>query len=160
MVRRSDVVTAPRAGVVRRHMIRTVEDRRAHLREIPLFAELDDEALERVAALAIETEFPAQAVMIERGHPGLGMFVILAGTARVDLRDRHVALGPGEFVGELSLLVDQLPRAARVFAAEPVRCLAISRADFAKLLESEPRVAAVMLRVVAERLARMVEAPH
>ena len=137
-----------------------MEDRRARLREIPLFAELDDEALERVAAIASEAEFPAHAVLIERGQPGSGMFVILEGTARVELRDRDVDLGPGEFVGDLSLLVDQLPRAARVFAAEPVRCLAISRADFAGLLESEPRMAVAMLRVVAGRLARMLDAPH
>ena len=132
----------------------------ARLRKIPLFAELDDAALERVAACAKNAEFPAHAVLIERGQPGLGMFVIVEGTARADLRDRHVDFGPGEFVGELSLLVDQLPRAARVYATTPIRCLAISRADFRNLLESEPRIALAMLRVVAARLARMLDAPH
>ena len=129
------------------------------LREIPLFAELDDDALARIGAIAAEADFPAQAVMIERGQPGLGMFVILEGTARADLRDRHVDFGPGEFVGELSLLVDHA-RAARVHAVTPVRCLAIRRADFADLLESEPRIAVAMLRVVAARLVRMLDAPH
>jgi hypothetical protein len=35
-----------------------LDDRVERLRGIPLFAKLDDEALERVAAIATETEFP------------------------------------------------------------------------------------------------------
>lgn len=137
-----------------------MDDRVEHLRRIPLFAELDDQALERVAAVATETEFPARAVLIERGHPGLGMFVIVEGTLRADVRDRDVDLGPGEFVGELSLLIADMPRAVRVHAETPVRVLAINRADFLALLESEPRIALAMLRVVATRLAEMLDAPH
>jgi CRP-like cAMP-binding protein len=137
-----------------------LDDRVQHLRGIPIFAELDDKALERVAAIATEAEFPAGAVLIERGHPGLGMFVIVDGTVRADLRGRHVDFGPGEFVGELSLLVDDMPRAARVHAATPVRLIAINRADFFALLESEPRIAMAMLRVVATRLVHMLDAPH
>ena len=140
-------------------MIAPVDDRVERLREIPLFAELDEAALERVAACAKEAEFPAGAVMIERAQPGLGMFVLLEGSARAELRDREIKFGPGDFVGELSLLVEQ-PRAARVLAVTPIRCLAIHRADFAELLETEPRIATAMLRVVAERLVRMLDAPH
>ena len=135
-----------------------MDDRAARLREIPLFAELDDDALEQVAACATEAEFPARSVLIERGQPGLGLFVIVDGTARTYLRDRSVDFNPGDFVGELSLLADE-PRTARVVADTDVRCLAISRADFRRLLESEPRIALAMLRVVATRLARMLDAP-
>jgi CRP-like cAMP-binding protein len=137
-----------------------LDDRLKHLRGIPLFAELDDQGLERVAAIATETEFPAGAVLIERGHPGLGMFVILDGTLRADVRDRDAELGPGEFVGELSLLVDDIPRTVRVRAETPVRVLAINRADFLALLESQPRIAMAMLRVVATRLAQMLDVPQ
>jgi CRP-like cAMP-binding protein len=61
-------------------------------------------------------------------------------------------IGPGEFVGELALLTD-MPRLARVRAATPVRALAINRSAFAALLEEEPRIAVVMLPVLARRLA-------
>jgi CRP-like cAMP-binding protein len=148
------------ARIERAYHSRALEDRIEPLRGIALFAELDDEALERVAAIATETEFPAGAVLIERGHPGLGLFVILDGTVRAYVRDRHADLGPGEFVGELSLLIDRMPRAARVRAETPVRALAINRADFLALLESEPSTAIAMLRVVATRLAHMLDAPH
>ncbi len=148
------------AWVERAYHSRALEDRVERLRAIPLFAELDDEALERVAAIVTETVFPPGAVLIERGHPGLGLFVILGGTVRADVRDRHADFGAGEFVGELSLLIDRMPRAARVHAETPARALAINRADFLALLESEPSIAIAMLRVVATRLAHLLDGPH
>ena len=84
----------------------------------------------------------------------------MEGTLRADVRDQDAELGPGEFVGELSLLVDDIPRAVRVRAETPVRVLAINRADFLALLESQPRIAMAMLRVVATRLAQMLDLPQ
>ena len=105
--------------------------------------------------MAAEVDFPPRSVLIERNQPGSGLFVILDGTVAVELPGQTVELGPGEVVGELSLLVD-VPRAARVYARTPVRCVAIGRLEFARLLESEPRIALALLRVVARRLAEML----
>lgn len=124
----------------------------ATLRSIPLFAVLDDRALERVAAIATDIEVPAGQVIIEREQPGAGMFVIEEGRVAVELPSRTVEFGPGDFVGELSLLVDSGTRVARVRAATDVRCLAVSRVDFQRLLEDEPRIAVPMLRALAQRL--------
>jgi len=126
------------------------------LRSIPLFADLSDEALERVAELSTEFEEPAGWVLVEVGQPGSGMFVLEEGTVEVQTPDgRAWELGPGEFFGELALLTDQ-PRQARVRAKTHVRCLAISRSDFSKLLKEEPEIAVAML----PRLAQRVDAPH
>lgn len=138
-------------------MIRFLEDRIAQLRAIPIFAELDQPALERVAARATEVEFPAATVLIERGQPASGMFVILDGKAAVHVGGSAVELGPGEFVGELSLLAEDLRRTARVSAATPVRALAIARADFVDLMEFEPRIAVAMLPALARRLADLID---
>lgn len=123
------------------------------LRTIPLFAQLEDPALDRVADLANEFSVPAGHVLIESGHPGLGVFIVEEGTVAVELGDQKtVELGAGDAFGELSVLTDQA-RTARVHAITEVECLAIRRDDFAELLESEPRIALVLLRVLAERLA-------
>lgn len=123
------------------------------LREIPLFAELSDDSLQALADLATEFEAPAGQVMIRAYDPGLGMFVIEQGTVVVDLGEREVELGPGEFFGELALLIPEGVRAARVRAGTDVRCLAIARDDFAQLLDREPRIAVAMLPVLARRLS-------
>jgi len=123
------------------------------LRRVPLFAELDDEALERVAEVATEFEVPAGRVLVEHGQPGSGMFCITEGTVTVELPGEAVELGPGEFVGELALLADGITRVARVRATSEVRGMALGRAAFAQLLAREPRVAVAMLPVLARRLA-------
>jgi CRP-like cAMP-binding protein len=96
-------------------------------------------------------------VLIERGQPGSGMFVILQGTVGVELRERTVELGPGEFIGELSLLTDHAQRSARVRATTDVSCLAIGRADFAGLIEQHPQIAVPMLSGLARRLLGTIE---
>ena len=123
------------------------------LRRVPLFGELDDDELERVAAVASEFEVPAGHVLIEHGQPGSGMFCITDGSVTVELPGGAVELGPGEFVGELALLADGITRIARVRATTPVKGLALGRAAFAELLEREPHVAVCMLPVLARRLA-------
>jgi CRP-like cAMP-binding protein len=123
------------------------------LRALPLFAGLNDDALQRVQALAVEVDFPAGGTLVQAGDPGAGIFVIRDGTVVVEARgSAEFALGPGEFVGELSLLVPDAVRSARVRATTDVRCLAIGGDDFRSLLEDEPRIALAMLPVVAERL--------
>jgi voltage-gated potassium channel len=126
------------------------------LRTIPLLAGLSDESLTRVADLVTEFEEPAGWVLVEVGQPGSGMFVLEEGTVVIETPDgRSWEYGPGEFFGELALLTDH-PRNARIRAKTPVRCLAISRMDFSKLLREEPEIAVAML----PKLAQRIDAPH
>ena len=137
-------------------MPNTTPDR---LRTIPLFAELDDNTLLAIAEIASEVEVPAGQVMIRPYDPGLGMFVVEEGRVVVELsHGREVELGPGEFFGELALLIPEGVRAARVRAETDVRCLAIGRDDFAGLLETEPSIAVAMLPVLARRLSEELRA--
>jgi CRP-like cAMP-binding protein len=136
----------------------TKEISTAKLREIPLFAGLSDDALARIAGLLTEIEYPAGTVLAVADDPGAGMFVIEEGSVVVEARGRRIELGPGEFFGELSLLVPESTRVARVRAQTLVRCLALSRMDFEDLLEDEPRIAVSMLPVVARRLWNVMHA--
>lgn len=128
-------------------------DDRDPLRGVPLFADLDESALERIAAIANEFEASSGHVLMEKGQPGTGVFIIEEGSVRVDRPDGDpVMLGPGEFVGELSVLADA-PRTARVCVEGDLRGLAIRRNDLMTLLEREPSMALSMLRSVARRFA-------
>jgi len=113
------------------------------LKQIPIFAEIDDDGLDVIARLATDFEAPAGRVLAEVGQPGTGLFVIEAGIVEV---------GPGEFFGEVALLTDS-PRNARVRARTDVRCLAIERHVFDLLLDAQPTIAVKMLPVVARRLS-------
>jgi CRP-like cAMP-binding protein len=125
----------------------------ARLRTIPLFAEVGEAHLERIASSATAFEVESGYVLAERGQPGSGMFVILQGTVEVQVPSHDpVPLGPGEFFGELSLLAD-MDRVARVKATSAVRGLAIGRTEFLDLVREEPAIAMAMLPVLARRLA-------
>ena len=127
------------------------------LRGVPIFAALADEALGRVAAVVTEFEAPAGHVLTQPGQEGSGMFVLVEGTVTVELPGgATVALGPGEFFGELSVL-DGEPRTAAVISDEPTSCLAIPSWKLDALLESQPRVTIALLRGVARRLREVTE---
>jgi CRP-like cAMP-binding protein len=126
------------------------------LRAVPLFRDVSDAGLERLAARAGEIECEPGQVLALPGDPGSGMFVILDGRVNVDARGGRFELGPGDFFGELALLNPDAERVARVRAATHVRCIGIPREDAVALVESEHALALVMLRELARRLAGAV----
>ena len=133
-------------------------DQLERLRGIPAFAGLDDEALERIASASTEVSWPAGQVLARADDPGAGMFVVMEGTVVVEAPGRTIELGSGQVFGELSLLVPESTRAARVRATTPVRCVAIDRGAFEGLLD-EPAFARAMLVVVARRLWDVMRGP-
>ncbi len=130
----------------------TTLQRIERLRSVPIFAELDDEALAAILACATEFEAPAGQVLAEAGMAGAGLFVIEEGSVTVEVPGHPRELGPGDFFGELSLLVPDTPRAARVRTATKARCLALSRHDFEQTIGAQPKMALAMLRVLARRI--------
>jgi CRP-like cAMP-binding protein len=123
------------------------------LRRVPLFSELDDDGLVQVGAVTTDAEVSEGHVLIERGHAGAGLFILVEGTVEVELPDGDARqMGPGEFFGELALLAPGV-RTARVRATTHARFMAISRADFTRLLETQPKIAVGMVAMLARRLA-------
>jgi CRP/FNR family transcriptional regulator len=123
------------------------------LRGLSLFEDLDDLALAHIAAVAAPLEVEVGHILIEAGQEGTGLFIIQDGSVSVEIGARSIDCGAGEFLGELSLLVPGLVHTGRVRATSVVRCLAINRHDFDRLLDDEPRIAINMLRALARRLA-------
>ena len=114
---------------------------RDRLRALPLFADVDDAQLERLAAATSEFDAPAGQLLIERGKAGSGMFVLEQGQAVVEAPEGKRHIGPGDIFGERALLGDDIQRTARVRAETDVRCLAISRPEIERLLAEDPSVA-------------------
>jgi voltage-gated potassium channel len=132
----------------------SMKERVDKLRSVPLFAGLSEASLERILDHATEFEAAPGHVLVQPNQPGSGLFVIEEGTVTVELRDKKLELGEGEFFGELALLDDSVVHTGRVCAASPLKGLAINRDDFAELLETEPTIGQSMLRVLAKRLAQ------
>lgn len=122
------------------------------LRGIPLFAALPKRHVKRIANLARPRRFAANSAIVRKGERGETFFVILDGEATLNLpTGRTVALGAGDFFGELALL-DGRPRTATIIAKAPVLTMAIGRRPFLKLVKGDSELSLGLLKAMAERL--------
>jgi CRP/FNR family transcriptional regulator, cyclic AMP receptor protein len=124
---------------------------RSDVAGISLFASISPESADLVAAGEV-ANVPAGQVLARGGDVGEGMFVVLAGRVVAERGTMHAEMGPGDIVGELSLLADHAHRVARVRALTDARILAVDRATFDTLLENEPSFARALLKELATRL--------
>jgi small-conductance mechanosensitive channel/CRP-like cAMP-binding protein len=130
------------------------------LGRVDLFSGFDTAALDLLAEQAEVRVLPANTVVIEQDDDkGTSMFVVVEGTlgARVRGADgisREVGhLQPGAFFGEMSVLTGQ-KRSATVHAVGDVVLYEITKEHIASLLDSNPGLATILLRTVAERQLR------
>jgi CRP-like cAMP-binding protein len=123
------------------------------LRSSKLFAQFDDETLARLAEPFREIDVPANQVLIEARTAGAGLFVICHGTVEVEAHSLRRELGPGEVVGEISVVDDDHTRRARVVTKTAVRCLALSRTEFDRLAAELPQFGAAVRELAERRLA-------
>jgi aromatic-L-amino-acid/L-tryptophan decarboxylase len=128
------------------------------LRLQPLFASLEAEEAEQVAALASEREAQPGETVVEQWGSERDFYVIADGTADVFLGDEHVTtLGPGDFFGELAALDwgagYGYSRLATVVAGSPLRLLVFADGALAELMRF-PSIERQIRAAVQERLPR------
>jgi CRP-like cAMP-binding protein len=126
------------------------------LRKIPFFEGLTPEDLDRIARIGRRVSFGAGETIVEKDSQGTGMFVILSGTAGVEVGGREHKLGPGEFFGEMALIAARR-RSATVTAKEPLEALTIEATYFKPFLMKNPSVAVAVLEGVVDRLREVQE---
>ena len=126
------------------------------LRKAPLFAGLSAPEVEEVLAIGEHVRFEAGEPIVRQGEPGDAMFVVVSGTAEVDVGGRFHSLGPGSFFGEMALLTSRA-RIATVKAAGEAEAVRIPSEAFRAFLLGHPAVAVAMLRSIVERLREVEE---
>jgi len=128
------------------------------IRQVPLFSTLPEEELAALAASLREVDFPAHTVLFEEGECGDRFYIIVEGGVAIfkamgNGEERVFGIrGPGEFVGEMSLLNRDGRRTASVRVEKDARLLEMTRAEFDDLLHRQPTIAYEMLRVLSSRL--------
>jgi len=117
------------------------------LRQQPAFAGARLEALAILAHAAVETRWPAGAIIRRAGALADGALILLEGSLQSDAR----ALAPGHAVGTLETLA-ALHHAATYEAATPVRMLVSHAATIHDVLEDHSDFALAMLKTFARSL--------
>ena len=121
------------------------------LKNTPLFADVEDEKLSKVATFAsLESAAEGKTIIREGGYSN-DFYIIEDGTVKVEREGEHLAdLGPGDFFGEQGLLEKQA-RGASVIATSPVRLIKIEHWELARMKQAMPEVVGQLRTKVEER---------
>lgn len=127
------------------------------LKQVPIFSDLDDESLSRVANSGVLQSAKKDSVILSEEDAGNALFVIASGKVKVvrsDSDDKEVILAilnESDFFGEMDIL-DGLNRSANVIAMEDSKLFIIQRNDFLDLLRKFPDVSIALLQELSTRL--------
>lgn len=134
----------------------------ALLRQVQIFAELDSQAIERLASRCVASDRPAGSVLFTAGEPCRGLFIVETGRVRIyrispEGREQVLHLeGPGRPVAELPLF-DGGAYPASAVTAEDSRLVFLPRTEFEALYRSSPDVAHAVIRGLGKRLRHLVQ---
>jgi CRP/FNR family cyclic AMP-dependent transcriptional regulator len=124
-----------------------------HLTQVSLFSGCSRDELRKLSRRTTDIPIPEGRVLVKEGERGLEFFVIVSGRAKVSRTGRKVGeLGPGDFFGELSLLIDA-DRNATITALTPMEAIVLSRREFEAALADAPRMTRKIMSGMARRLA-------
>ena len=134
-----------------------IGERTMALKAVPFFTQLNDRELDVVRAVAAEKSYPKNAVVLTEGEMGDSLYMIQSGKVKVFIGDedgREIILkilGPGDFFGEMSM-IDKQARSASVNTSEASTFLVLTHAAFEKCVEQSPRIANMVMRILAQRV--------
>src|SRR2546430_9100151 len=126
------------------------------LKQVPLFALLDDEETAVLAGQVELKRFAPRQRIYKMGDPGGRAYVMISGRVRVTTVDedhQEVVVdepAAGEFFGFASML-DQTPHQTGALALQETVCLEVDRDDIAVLLQRKPMAGMDMLTVLGRQ---------
>ncbi len=138
------------------------DDRLQQLRASPLFAEVPDEPLQRLAEASELVHLGPGDQLIREGDPAEELFVVVTGELEIRKQSgkAEVALtrvGPGSIQGEIAAF-ERSRRMASVYAVTECDVLRLPFESVRAMLAADPDVATALLRTVTSRLRGIEEA--
>ena len=128
------------------------------LSKIPVFSDLpEEEQINLQSMLLVQTLQPGE-ILFREGEVGEHFYILTDGELEILLgagtREELLlnTLGPGEYLGEMSLIIPGGERTATARALQKATLLAMSRDEFNALLKQYPMLVQSMVRVLSERL--------
>lgn len=136
-------------------------EERAYLRQIPLFAPLDEEALAQVGAKAVVLHYDRGEIIATEGERGGALRYVRTGvvklaTTSADGHEQILRLVPVGQTFNLVAALDGQPSAATATAFDPTTLYAVPHAVVARLLVEQPAVAQAAVRALAADTRDMI----
>jgi CRP-like cAMP-binding protein len=132
------------------------------IRNIALFASMDDEDLSNIQTSLRETKIKQGDSLFRKGDEGTSLYIVKSGTVKIVLPSAEgdeiivTIFSKGDYFGEMSL-VDEEPRSADAIAMEETELYVLKRSDFLSFLQSNVEAIKSVLSVLSKRLRRTDE---
>lgn len=125
------------------------------IQKVPIFRELRDDFLVRLAATMEELSFPAKHTIVKQGDEGRSLYVLASGKVRVHIGDREIIkLTKEDCFGEMAVL-DAEPRSASVTTLEPCDCLMLTQQQLYEAIDETPGIAVNIIRLLSRRIREL-----
>ncbi len=123
------------------------------VQKTPLFRTLSFDETVRLFKIAVPAKKAAGDIVIEDETMGTGLYIVRSGRLQVKKGDRVLgSVGPGEIVGEMSLIDDVLT-SSEVVAVEECELLMLPRATFDTMLATDKDLAVKVFKAFCRTLA-------
>lgn len=128
------------------------------LAQAPLFNGLPEDEIKKLTETLSVREVPPKTILFKEGEIGDRFYIIIQGHIEVikalgTPEERFIGLrGPGEFVGEMSLINRAGLRTASVRSLGPAHLWEMSHEEFDALLHRQPTMAFELINVLSQRL--------
>jgi monovalent cation:H+ antiporter, CPA1 family len=125
-------------------------DTRELIGRLDLFADLNDQQLERVQKLLRPRFVAPRELIVREGDEGDACYFIASGAAEVVFPDRRIPLGSGDLFGEMALLTG-MTRQADVVAMTYCRLLVLRKVDFDRFMQDNRDIRLAIHNIAATR---------
>jgi serine phosphatase RsbU (regulator of sigma subunit) len=128
------------------------------IQSIPLFSALPPEEIKQLSGILKRRSLEAGRVIFLEGDPGDRFTIVVEGFIEIikafnTPEERILSVtGPGDFLGEMSLLYQDKMRSATARTQTAVELLEMTSDDFEALLDRQPALAVKILRELSIRL--------
>ena len=145
-------------------LARADHERRRHaLEQVEILRPLDEADRDQLADRLLYAPFTRGELLTRQGEAGEWLNLIVAGEVSVrvaaegGLEQEIALLGPGDFVGEMSLMTGER-RAATVVATTSVQCFRLDKQAFEDVLRQRPAIAEPVAEILARRRVELTAA--
>jgi CPA1 family monovalent cation:H+ antiporter len=125
-------------------------DTRQLIGRLELFADLNDQQLERVQKLLRPRFVAPRELIVREGDKGDACYFIASGAAEVVFPGRRIPLGTGDLFGEMALLTG-MTRQADVVAVTYCRLLVLRKVDFDRFMQDNRDIRLAIHKIAASR---------
>ncbi|MBO3462458.1 Crp/Fnr family transcriptional regulator [Aetokthonos hydrillicola Thurmond2011] len=133
----------------------TSVDRLLFVRQVPIFKELRDDLIVRLASVMDELSFTTNYSIFQAGDEGRSLYIIVSGRVKVHIGAQQLAVfTKGQSFGEMAVF-DAQPRSASATTLEPCKCLELTQEQLYDAIEETPEIAVNIIGVLSRRIREL-----